>query len=52
MSVTLIVGQQETVKVVFRKIPDEQFFRLDTKLVKYDRNFANTTHRSTISFQL
>lgn len=27
----------------FSKLPDTQFFRLDTKLAKYDHNFANTT---------
>ena len=27
----------------FAQLPDTQFFRLDTKLVKYDANFANTT---------
>ena len=27
----------------FSGLPDTQFFRLDTKLVKYDHNFANTT---------
>lgn len=27
----------------FTQLPETQFFRLDTKVVKYDRNFANTT---------
>lgn len=38
----MISSSNSTMKE-FSGLPDTQFFRLDTKLVKYDHNFANTT---------